>query len=118
MHGTVTAIGDVLVYSAARLLRDKRGQVRCVTDTQLLDVLRPIGVHRVRAGLFRRGNIRTGHDDALHLSLGSLGAHRRTLPLEQPEPATELMRSMQKIEAIPRPPQRQRQGIRVYLARF
>ena len=80
LHGTVAAVSDVLVNGAARLLRDKRGQVGCVTDTQLLDVLRPIGVHRVRAGLFRRGNIRTGHDDALHLSLGSLGAHRRTLP--------------------------------------
>ena len=42
-------LGDVLVHGAARLLRDKRGQVGCVTDTELLDVLRPISVHRVRA---------------------------------------------------------------------
>ena len=41
---------------------------RGVADTQLLDVLRPVGVHRVRAGLFRRGNVRTGHDHALDLS--------------------------------------------------
>src|SRR5256714_5077288 len=68
LDGTVAAIGDVLVNGAARLLRDKRGQVGCVTDTQLLDVLRAIGVHRVRAGLFRRGNIRTGHHDTLDLS--------------------------------------------------
>src|SRR5207244_10683440 len=68
LDGTVTAIGDVLVHRAAGLLRDDRGQIGCVTDTQLLDVLRTIGVHRVRAGLFRRGNIRTGHDDAFDLS--------------------------------------------------
>ena len=70
LHGTVAAIRNILVNGAARLLRYERRQVGCITDTQLLDVCRTIGVHRVRTSLFRRGNVRTGHDHALHLSRG------------------------------------------------
>ena len=103
LHGTVTTIAHVLVNRAARLLRDKGGQVGCVADTEFLDVLRPIGVHRVRAGLFRRGNVRTGHDHALDLSLGCR-RHRR----ERPEPATERMRSVQELKVVQRWPRKRR----------
>ena len=67
LDATVTTISDVLVNGSARLLRDECLKVGCVADTQLFDVLRSIGVHWIRARLFRRGNIRTSHDDALDL---------------------------------------------------
>ena len=64
----ITTVADVQVDSATGFLRDEFLQVRGVADTQFLNVLRTIGVHRVRAGLFRCGNVRTGHDDAFDLS--------------------------------------------------
>src|SRR5204862_5301007 len=68
LDSAVTTVTDVRVDSPARLLRYKSLQVLRVTDTQPLDVLRTIGVHRVRAGLFRCRNVRTGHDHPLDLS--------------------------------------------------
>src|SRR6266404_5663462 len=66
----VTAVTDVQVYRAAGLLRDEFLQVRCVADTQFLNVLRTVCVHGVRTGFFRCGNVRTGHNDALDFSRG------------------------------------------------
>src|SRR5262249_12366015 len=61
----ITAVADVQVDGSPRLLRDEFLQVGRAPDAEFLDVLRPVGVHGVRAGLFCCGNIRTGHDDAL-----------------------------------------------------
>ena len=63
--GAVTAIGDVLVYRSARLNRQFVEQIGLVNDAQLLNVFRAVGVHRSRAGLFRRRNIRAGDNDPL-----------------------------------------------------
>ena len=63
--GTVTAIGDVLVYRSARLNRQFVEQIGLVNDAQLLNVFRAVGVYRKWAGLFRRRNIRAGDDDTL-----------------------------------------------------
>ena len=68
LRRAITAVGNVLVNRSARLLRYKSGQVSGIADAQFLDVLWPIRVHGVRTGLFRRGNVRTGHNDALDLS--------------------------------------------------
>ena len=70
LRGAITAIGYVLVHGSTSFLWDKRGQVGRVAYAQFLDVLGPVGVHRVRAGLFRSGDVGTGHDHALHLSRG------------------------------------------------
>src|SRR5438094_6260456 len=61
----VTAIGDVLVDGRAHLLRQLREQVGCVVNAQLLNIFPAIGIHGVRASLFRSGNIRAGNDDTL-----------------------------------------------------
>ena len=72
--GAVTAIGDVLVDRSARLNRQFVEQIRLVNDTQLLNVFRAVGVHRIWAGLLRRRNIRAGDYNAL--SRGFTGACR------------------------------------------
>ena len=69
LRRAITAVGNVLVNRSARLLRDKRGQVSGIADAQFLDVLWSIRVHGVRTSLFRCGNVRTGHNDALDFSL-------------------------------------------------
>src|SRR5260370_223171 len=61
----VTAISDVLVDGRAHLLWQLREQVGCVVNAQLLNIFPAIRIHRVRAGLFRGGNIRAGNDDTL-----------------------------------------------------
>src|SRR4029453_13583905 len=48
----VTAIGDVLVDSRAQLLWQFGEQIRCVANSQSLDVFRTIRVHRVRPNFF------------------------------------------------------------------
>ena len=53
----ITAVADVQVDSSTRLLRNELLQVGRVADTEFFDVLRPVRVHRVRAGLFRSGNV-------------------------------------------------------------
>ena len=45
------------VNCAACLLRNEFLQIGGTADAQFLNVLRPIRVHRVRAGLFRCGNV-------------------------------------------------------------
>ncbi len=68
LDGAITAVANVQVDGSTCLLRDEFLQVRGVADTEFLDVLRPIGIHRVRTGFFRRGNVRTGHDHPLDFS--------------------------------------------------
>jgi hypothetical protein len=51
-------------------LGDELLQIGGIADAQFLDVLWPIGVHGIRPSLFRGGNVRTGHNDALDLSRG------------------------------------------------
>src|SRR6266480_822553 len=63
----VTAVGDVLVNGRARLRRQFVEQIGCIAHTQILNVLRSIGVHRIRSGFFRGRNVRTGHDHSLDL---------------------------------------------------
>src|SRR6266536_1327644 len=57
LNSAVTAVADVQVHGAAGLLRDEFLKVGGVADTQLLNVLRTVCVHRVRAGFFRCGNV-------------------------------------------------------------
>src|SRR5215472_3654583 len=71
LNGAITTVADVQVNGAARLLRKEFLQVGGVADTQFLNVLRPVCVHRIWAGLFRCRNVRTGHDDAFDFGLSS-----------------------------------------------
>ena len=57
LDSAVTTITDVLVDSPARLLRYDVLQILRVADTQFFDVLWTVGVHRVRPGFFRSGNV-------------------------------------------------------------
>ena len=59
---TVTTISDVQVNGATRLLRQKRLQVGRVANAQLLEVCRPIRIHRIWAGFLCGGNVRTSDD--------------------------------------------------------
>src|SRR6266567_3280129 len=77
--GGVTADPDDKVYRATRVLRNEFLKVRRIADTQLLDVLRTVRVHRVRARLFRCGNVRTRYDDAFDLSRGRRSTWRGRL---------------------------------------
>src|SRR4029077_11924365 len=70
LDGTVAAVANVQVNSSTRLLRDELLQISGTANTEFFDILRPVGVHRVRAGLFRSGNVWTGHDDAFDLRRG------------------------------------------------
>src|SRR6266481_645315 len=77
LHGTITAVADVQVEGSARLLRDEFLEVRRIADAEFLEVLRTVGVHWVRAGFFRCGNVRTGHYHSLDFSRGRRRAWRR-----------------------------------------
>ena len=68
LDGTVTAVADVHVHPTACFLRDEFLQVGCISDAQLLDVLRSVRVHGIRPGLFRCRNVRTGHNHAFNFS--------------------------------------------------
>ena len=57
LDSTITTVTDVQVDCAARFLRNEFLKVGRGADTQFLNVLRPVRIHRVRAGLFRCGNI-------------------------------------------------------------
>ena len=52
-----STVTDVQVAGPASLLWQKGCQVRRIANTQLLEVLRTIRVDRIRAGLFRCGNV-------------------------------------------------------------
>ena len=53
LDGTITTVADVQVDAAARRLRNKFLEVGGAADAEFLNVLRPVGVHRVWPGLFR-----------------------------------------------------------------
>src|SRR6266478_7306755 len=68
LNGTIAAVADVQVNSATGLLRNEFLKIGRIANTQFLDVLRTVRVHRVRARLFGCGNVRTRYDDAFDLS--------------------------------------------------
>ena len=61
----ISAIGDVLVYARAHLLRQLRDQVGCVVSAQLLNIFPAIRIDWIRSYFFRSGDIRAGNDDTL-----------------------------------------------------
>src|SRR5207248_4512026 len=67
----ITTVGDVLVDGRAHLLWQLREQVGCVVNAQLLNIFPAIGIHGVRASLFRGRDVRTGDDDAFDFRRGT-----------------------------------------------
>src|SRR5262249_32168379 len=78
--GAIAAeIHTALGASRTHLLRQAKQQVRGVTDGQLLNVSRTIGVHRIWTGLLCGGNVRTSDDDTFHFCRSGSRRWRRIL---------------------------------------
>src|SRR5947208_401187 len=66
LDGAVPASATVQVLGPARLLWQKRCQVRCIANAQLFDVRLTIRIHRIRTDFFCGGNVRASNNDSLY----------------------------------------------------